>query len=466
MANFGPLGYLGIGEADAALACGQLTATDLTNAVLSTIDEVDPAINAYVCLMAESARAEAQESHMRAISRERRGPLDGIPIAVKDIFDTAGVTTTYGAAAFAGFVPRVDAHVVHRLRAAGAVIVGKTNTHELARGTTTDNAFFGATRNPWDITRHPGGSSGGSAAALAAGMTLGAVGSDTGGSVRIPAHMAGVTGLKPTFGLIGRTGAHPLVRSYDHIGPMARSVADCALMLEAMVGPDLADPDSAGRFPGGYRQLLSGDVAGFRVRVIQDFVDEADPEVRVLFQEGVRVLERLGIAVDSWSIPKALDIDVKGAQLASRAEGYLGIHSMFAGDFHSITEPVRDRLDVGAAATAADYLRGLEARDRIEESVSQALTSCEMLISPSYPYPAESVQPFDPRSNDVRNASLFNAARHPALSLPMGFVDELPVGLQMVGRMFDDATVLQVGNAFQEVTTHHSKRPGAVSVTT
>jgi aspartyl-tRNA(Asn)/glutamyl-tRNA(Gln) amidotransferase subunit A len=462
--NLGPLGYLGIVEADAALACGQLTATDLIDAVLLTIDQVDPTINAYVCLTTESARAEAQESHMRAISHDRRGPLDGIPVAVKDIFDTAGVTTTYGAAAFADFVPSVDAHVVQRLRAAGAIIVGKTNTHELARGTTTDNAFFGATRNPWDITRHPGGSSGGSAAALAAGMTLGALGSDTGGSVRIPAHMAGVTGLKPTFGLIGRTGAHPLVRSYDHIGPMARSVADCALMLEAMVGPDLADPDSAGRFSGGYGQLLSGDVAGFRVRVIQDFVDEADPAVRVLFQEGVRVLQRLGIAVDSWLIPKALD--VKGAQLASRAEGYLGIHSMFAGDFRSITEPVRDRLDVGAAATAADYLRGLEARARIEDSVSQALMSCEVLISPSYPYPAESVQPFDPRSNDVRNASLFNAARHPALSLPMGFVDGLPVGLQMVGRMFDDATLLQVGHAFQEVTMHHSKRPDAVAVTT
>ena len=464
MTDLGPLGYLGIVEADAALACGELTATDLISAVLLRIDQVDPTINAYVCLMAESALSEAKESYMRAISGNRRGPLDGIPVAVKDIFDTAGVTTTYGAAAFADFVPHVDAHVVQRLRDAGAVIVGKTNTHELARGTTTDNAFFGATRNPWDTARHPGGSSGGSAAALAAGMTLGALGSDTGGSVRIPAHMAGVTGLKPTFGLVGRTGARPLVRSYDHIGPMARSVADCALMLEAMVGPDPADPDSAGRLSRGYGEVLSGDVAGFRVRVIQDFVDEADPEIRVLFQEGVRVLQNLGVAVDSWSIPEALD--VKGAQLASRAEGYVGIHSMFAGDFRSITEPVRERLDAGAAATAADYLWGLEARARIEDSVAQALTSCEVLVSPSYPYPAEFVQPFDPRSNDVRNASLFNASRHPALSLPMGFVDRLPVGLQMVGRMFDDATLLQVGHAFQEATTHHSKRPGDVAVTT
>ena len=457
MADAQALGYLGIVDAAAALDRGDLSARDLTEAVLTRIERLNPTLNAYVCLMADSARVDAQAADARAEAGTRRGPLDGIPIAIKDVIDTAGVVTTYGSIKYRDHRPDADAHVVQQLRNAGAVILGKTNTHELARGITTDNPHFGPTRNPWDLTLHPGGSSGGSGAAVATGMALGALGTDTGGSVRIPSHMTGISGLKPTHGLVGRTGARPLVRNFDHIGPMARSAADCALMLDAMAGPDPSDPDSVARPTGGYAVALDDEVGGYRAGIIEDFAEDAEPRIRELFAEALRAIRDLGVEIDSWSLPATLD--PKASQVVSRSEGYVSIHAMFDGDFSSIDESIHQRLNVGADASAFDYLRGLQARADIEAAVSDALESRDFLLSPAYPYPAEPIKRFDARANDTLHASLFNSAHHPALVIPMGFADGLPVGLQIVGRMYDDATVLQVGHAFQQVTSHHNQRP-------
>ena len=451
------LGYLEIGQAAAALASGQLSSLELTEAVLARIERLNPTLNAYTCLMSDSAQADARAADARARAGERLGPLDGIPIAIKDVIDTAGVVTTYGSIKYRDHRPDADAHVVQRLRKAGAVILGKTNTHELARGITTDNPHFGPTRNPWDLTRHPGGSSGGSGAAVAAGMALGALGTDTGGSVRIPSHMTGISGLKPTFGLVSRTGARPLVRNFDHIGPMTRSAADCALMLEAMAGPDPNDPDAVAQPAGDFTTALDDPVGGYRAGIIRDFADDAEPRIRELFAEAVQVLRDLGVAVDSWSLPTTLE--PKAAQVVSRSEGYVSIHAMFDGDFSSIDESIHQRLNVGVDASALDYLRGVEARAEIEAAVSDALESHDFLLSPAYPYPAEPIKRFDARANDTLHASLFNSAHHPALVVPMGFADGLPVGLQIVGRMYDDATVLQIGHAFQRVTAHHKQQP-------
>ena len=451
------LGYLEIGAASAALAGGELSSLDLTEAVLARIERLNPTLNAYTYVMADSARADARAADARAADGQRRGPLDGIPLAIKDVIDTAGVTTTYGSIKYRDHRPAADAHVVQQLRQAGTVILGKTNTHELARGITTDNPHFGPTRNPWDLARHPGGSSGGSGAAVATGMALGALGTDTGGSVRIPAHMTGITGLKPTYGLVGRTGARPLVRNFDHIGPMTRSAADCALMLEAMAGPDPNDPDAVTRPMGGFGTALDHPIGGYRAGIVQDLADDALPRVRELFNDAIQVLRDLSVEIDSWSLPPTLE--PKAAQVVSRSEGYVSIYEMFDGDFSSIAEPIRDRLNVGANASAFDYLRGLEARAAIEAAVSDALESRDFLLSPAFPYPAEHIKPFDARANDTLHASLFNSAHHPALVVPMGFADGLPVGLQIVGRMHDDATVLQIGHAFQRVTAHHKQRP-------
>ena len=457
MADEQALGYMGIDSASTALTECSLTALDLTEAVLDRIERLNPTLNAYTYVMADSARADARAADARAAAGKRRGPLDGIPIAIKDVIDTAGVVTTYGSIKFRDHRPTADAHVVRRLRHAGAVILGKTNTHELARGITTDNPHFGPTRNPWDLTRHPGGSSGGSGAAVATGMALGALGTDTGGSVRIPAHMTGITGLKPTFGLVGRSGARPLVRNFDHIGPMTRSAADCALMLEAMAGPDPNDPDAVTRATGSFGTALDHPIGGYRAGIVQDFADDALPRVRDLFNDAIQVLRDLSVKIDSWSLPSTLD--PKAAQVVSRSEGNVSIHEMFDGDFSSIAEGIRDRLNVGANASAFDYLRGLEARAAIEAAVSDALESRDFLLSPAFPYPAEHIKPFDARANDTLHASLFNSAHHPALVVPMGLSEGLPVGLQIVGRMHDDATVLQIGHAFQRVTAHHKQRP-------
>ncbi len=458
MAEVQELGYLEIGQAAAAIADGELSSLELTEAVLSRIERLNPALNAYTCVMSDSAQADARAADARAEAGERRGPMDGIPIAIKDVIDTAGVVTTYGSIRFRDYRPAADAHVVQQLRNAGAVILGKTNTHELARGITTDNPHFGPTRNPWDLTRHPGGSSGGSGAAVAAGMALGALGTDTGGSVRIPAHMTGISGLKPTHGLVGRTGARPLVRNFDHIGPMTRSAADCALMLDAMAGPDVNDPDAVTQPAGSFAAALDDPVGGYRAGIVRDFADDAEPRIRELFADAVQVIRGLSVAIDIWSLPT--DLDPKAAQVVSRSEGYVSIHAMFDGDFSSIDESIHSRLNVGADASAFDYLRGLQARADIEAEVSNALASRDFLLSPAYPYPAEPIKRFDARANDTLHASLFNSSHHPALVIPMGFADGLPVGLQIVGRMHDDATVLQVGHAFQQATAHHEQRPG------
>lgn len=457
MAEGQELGYLGIGEAAEALASGELSSVELTEAVLARIERLNPTLNAYTYVMADTARADARAADERVAASERLGALDGIPVAIKDVIDTAGVVTTYGSIKYRDHRPAADAHVVQQLRNAGAVILGKTNTHELARGITTDNPHFGPTRNPWDLTRHPGGSSGGSGAAVATGMAFGALGTDTGGSVRIPAHMTGISGLKPTHGLVGRSGARPLVRNFDHIGPMTRSAADCALMLEAMAGPDPNDPDSVSKSAGSFTTALDHPIGGYRAGIIQEFEDEALPRIRELFAQAVRAIRELEVDIDSWTLPATLD--PKAAQVVSRSEGYVSIHEMFDGDFSSIDESIHQRLNVGAEASAYDYLRGLEAQAAIEAAVSDALESRDFLLSPAYPYPAEAIKRFDARANDTYHASLFNASHHPALVVPMGLAGGLPVGLQIVGRTHDDATVLQIGHAFQQATTHHRQRP-------
>ncbi len=237
--------YLDIAEASRRLDDGELSALAITEALFARIDETDVQLNAYVRLMRESALAEARAADERAQAGRRLGALDGIGIAVKDLYDTAGIMTAGGAGAYRSRIPALDATCVARLRAAGAVMLGKTNTHEIAMGGTTNNAHFGATHNPWKLDRVPGGSSGGSGAALAAGQALGALGTDTGGSIRIPAAFCGISGHKPTYGLVGRGGVMPLSWTLDHAGPMARTIEDCALLLNVLAGPDPRDLDNA-----------------------------------------------------------------------------------------------------------------------------------------------------------------------------------------------------------------------------
>src|SRR4051794_26920671 len=288
------LSYLSIAEASALFDAGKLSPVELTQALFDRIDATDGAVHSYVRLMRRSALEEAAASESRAKQGKRQGPLDGIPIGVKDLFDTAGVVTTAGLGAYRDRVPEADSTCVRLLRTAGAVMLGKTNTHEMAWGGTTNNYFYGATHNPWGLERVPAGSSGGSGSALAAGQCLGALGTDTAGSIRMPAAFCGITGHKPTYGMVSRAGVHPLSQTLDHPGPMTRSAYDAALMLDALAGFDPNDADMVERPASTYLAGIDEGIAGMRFAVVPSLVEGCNREVYANFEASLRVLEGLG----------------------------------------------------------------------------------------------------------------------------------------------------------------------------
>ena len=459
--------YATTAEAGRRIAARELSPVELTAALLRRIEETDGEINSYVRLMRDSALAEAQASENRAQAGELIGPLDGIPVGVKDLYDTAGVVTAAGTAAYSERVPAEDATAVRLLREAGAVIIGKTNTHELAMGGTTNNAHFGATHNPWKLDRVPGGSSGGSGAALAAGQALGALGTDTGGSIRVPAAFCGVTGLKPTFGLIGRGGIVPLSMTRDHAGPMARSVEDCALMLNALAGPDPRDLDSAMREgDGDYTSELGHDISGLRLAVIPSLVEGCEAAVATNFERSLEVLRELGAEVGTVEPLAGFADDWRGlTRLGGAAEGASYIEDVLRRNPEKISEPMRGRLLEGLEAKAVDLVRATEARKEVERRYELALSTFDAYVLPTSPMTAEPIAD-DPTAADpastlrFRNTGVFNSSRQPAISVPNGFdADGLPTGLMVAAAQFRDAVVLNIAHIYQTATTFHLQRP-------
>ncbi len=460
------LAYLSIAEAGRRFADGSLAPTTLAEALLERITLTDNALHSYVRLMRESALAEADAATARARDGRRLGPLDGIPIAVKDLYDTAGVVTAGGTGAFRERVPPEDATAVRRLREAGAVMLGKTNTHELALGGTTNNAHYGPTHNPWRLTHVPGGSSGGSGAALAGGQALGALGTDTGGSIRIPAAFCGVTGHKPTYGLVGRGGVIPLSLTLDHAGPMARSVEDCALMLNALAGPDPRDHDSALREGEDYTAQLDAGVDGLRLAVVPSLVEGCSDDVASAFERALDTLRGLGATidrvepmagVDDWRFVSASIIVVEGASY---------IEHILRGWPQSIGEGVRTRMAHGLDVPATAYARSLEMRKLIESRYERGLADggYDGYVLPTSPDTAEPIGE-DPHTEappptKFRNTSVFDNTHQPSVSVPCGFDhDGLPIGLMVSTAKFRDAHALRIANAFQRATDYHLQRP-------
>lgn len=468
--------YSSIADASAAIERLEVSPVALLEAVLARIDVLDPRLNAYVRLMPDSARADARAAEERARLGRRRSPLDGVPIAVKDLIDTAGVVTAAGTGAYHDRVPPADAEAVRRLREAGAVVVGKTNTHELAWGGTTNNRHFGATHNPWLLDRVPGGSSGGSGAAVAAGLALGALGTDTGGSVRIPAANCGVTGFKPTFGLVGRTGVVPLAGTLDHVGPLARSALDCALLLDVLAGPDSDGPDSdprgpEARPPGGYAAALLAappGIEGVRLAVIPTLLAGCEPAVLEAFERSLQVLRALGAAVEHVDpLPARTAEEVRALVVTIiSVEAAATFGDLAAERGHLMARPVRERLEAALAIPAVDYRRALDARREAERRCEAALHDgrFDAFLAPTSPVQPEPIAP-DPEDEPnvplrFRNTSLFNASRQPALSVPTGGDPEgLPTGLMIAGAKHADALVLRVGHAYQQATAYHLERP-------
>ena len=458
------LAFAGIAELAPRIAAGEVSPVALTEAALARIEAQDTTLNAFITVTADQALAAARTAEAEIAQGRNRGPLQGIPLAVKDLFATKGVRTTGGSKLLADWIPDHDAAVVERLFAAGAVPLGKTSMHELAYGTTSNNAHHGPTRNPWNTACHPGGSSGGSAAAVAAGLAYGALGSDTGASIRQPAACCGIVGLKPSFGRISKFGALPLSWSLDHIGPMTRSVADAALMLQALAGPDPRDPNCADRPVPDYSAGLDAGVEGKRIALARGFFfADCDPEVAAAVEAAARTLEGLGATIEEIELPEVESAYLTGGIIiACEAAAY------HAKDLRerpeAFSKELRGSLEFGAFYSAVDYLQAQRVRRRVSEAIRGAMAPFDAVLSPTSPVPATPIDNSPPEHNALRhrNTIPFNLTGLPAISLPYGLTESgLPIGLQIAGLAFDEAGILAVARAYEAASDWQGRRPPA-----
>jgi len=446
-------------EASTQLSSEELSSLSLTQLLLAKSKRTQNDLNAYIKLFEESALRAAIDSDERSRNNRRLSPLDGICIAIKDLFDIAGKETTGGSLAYRGIIPKEDAFAVKLLRQAGAVIMGKTNTDELGVGACTDTSFSGVTRNPWDLTRVPGGSSGGSAVAVSAGLALGAIGSDTGGSIRDPASMCGITGFKPTFGLVSRTGMISFSRSLDHVGVLARTAKDCALLFSTITGYDHADSDSI-RWEKA-AQDIQKDSQGLRVAIIPKFVEDAEEDVGGNFEESVEILRSLGAEIGEEDIFRDLEL----RDPVANYEFALTHRALYEKHPEAFGDRVSQMLQRSRKIPYEKYLQGLKTRKMIEEIVTNRMNKWDLLICPTSPITAEEIGVKDKVNHRTRNTFWFNLSRQPTISLPNGFTKTgMPTSLMMAGKKSEDWVVLGAANAFQSVTKYHLKCPPNLSV--
>jgi len=446
---------------------GEVSPPELVERSLRAISELNSALNAHITVLEETARRQAEVAEREIQSGRYRGPLHGIPVSVKDLYWTAGVRTTSGSRVLADFVPGEDAAVVQRLRQAGAIIVAKANMLEFAYASAHPD--YGATRNPWDLTKSASGSSGGSAASVAAGLDFGSFGTDTGGSIRLPAAYCGVAGLKPTHGLISRFGVQPLSWTLDHAGPFARSVADLAVLLEATAGFDPRDAQSANRPAPRYRQKLSASLDGLSIALLTNFMDDSiASEVRRAVQAATKVFSDAGATLREIAIPElegdTLD-EVMGILLPEASYYHREWIDVHQADY---TQVVYERLRAGQDVRAVAYFGALEARERLRVRLREIQQDVDLLLLPMSATPAGPLEGMtvertegDRRlTNLMRLSAPFDLTGQPALSLPCGFSrDGLPLALQLVGRDFEDELILRAGYAYQQGTDWHRRRP-------
>lgn len=462
-----------LAEAARQLRAGEVTSVALTEACLRRIEQVDGALKACVTVMADTALEQARAADAALAAKRIKSPLHGLPLAVKDLFATKGVRTTAGSGVLADWIPDEDATAVTKLAEAGAIALCKTNTHEFAYGTLTP-----PTRNPWDTTRAPGGSSGGTAAAVASGEALGGLGTDTGGSIRIPAGFCGVTGLKPTYGLVGRGGVVPLSESYDHAGPIAWTVEDCALLLDAIAGYDPRDPDSADvpllDFAAALGDRLTPEEAarGTRIGIPNHFFyDLLDDDIAAALEAMRATFERLGAVLVEVVMPDGVDDLLSVYRAVQRPEAFTYHTDMSwlaerADKYHPETLA---NLKLGAEYSAADYIRAQHRRRVFTDAMRAVLRQVDVLLTPTLAIPAPLADEYDSafvvRGQALEGGSLrftlpFNLTGQPALSIPCGFsASGLPIGAQLVAAHFNEPTLLRLGHAFQRATDWHMRRP-------
>ncbi len=434
----------------------EVNASDLASACYRQIERLNPTLNAFITVLPPEKDAPPPAG-------TRSVPLNGIPIAVKDLYDTKGIRTTSGSKFFADNIPAEDAFVVQKIKKAGARIIGKTNTHEIALGVTNNNPHFGACRNPWDVTRTPGGSSGGSAVAVATGMALAALGTDTGGSIRIPAALCGVVGLKPTFGRVSLRGILPLSWNLDHAGPITRKVEDAALMLQVMGGYDKLDPVSVKTLPGDYSgHLLDGMKERKIALAVGKYVEEADPEILAAVRTAALVLKEQGVSIAEVNMDFLRDGALANG-IMTQADGAAFHRERLKEHPDWFGADVRQRLEAGSAFTSSEYALARRTQAELKRRCDLLFEQFDVLLLPTTPIPApviEGENAIERARQLTRFTAPFNLTGLPALSMPCGFTKEgLPIGLQIVSCAWNEAGVLRAGYAFQEVTEWHMMKP-------
>src|SRR5262245_15189387 len=461
------LNSLTLAEASARIRSGAVTSVQLTESCLGSIAIYDSKLDAFITVLKDQALAQARSLDAELKARKWRSPLHGIPIALKDNIDTAGIRTTAGSAVFEDRVPVEDAPVVARLRAAGAVIIGKTNLQEFAMGA-GETSYFGPARNPWSLAHNRGGSSSGSGAAIAAEMCFGALGTDTAGSVRIPASFCGIVGLKPTYGLVPIRGIVPLVLSLDHCGPMTRTVEDTAILLNALAGYDKSDITSVERAKEDYVAALKQPVSGFRLGIPAYFYDHLDAEVAGAVEEALRVLTKLTRSTKAVALPSFTDV---GNAALGTGETYAYHEEYFKRAPQRYLLPERRRLEAASktTATAADYVRARWSLELLRRTVDDAFADVDALVVPTIrilPPPLGDLMKAaregtgGPTVEMIANTQPLNLYGIPAVTVPCGFSQSgLPIGLTFAGPHFSEGRILALARTFEQATEWHKRRP-------
>lgn len=470
-----------------ALVTKQASSVEIVQAFAKRIEQVEGDVKAYNCLTTENALTEASKVDAKISRGETLGPLEGIPMAIKDNMCTKGVATTCSSKILKSFVPPYDATVVERLAEAGAIMLGKLNMDEFAMGSSTENSAFYQTRNPWDLERVPGGSSGGAVASVAADEAVFSLGSDTGGSIRQPAAFCGVVGLKPTYGYVSRYGLIAFASSLDQIGPLSKDVTDCAQVMNVIAGHDDKDSTSAPVEKPDFTKYLVNDIKGMRIGIPKEYFGEGiEPAVAQVIKDAIAKLEELGAVVEECSMPHTeyampTYYLIAPAECSSNLARYDGVRYGYrapeSSDVVSMMKKTRSegfgpevkrRIMLGTYALSsgyydAYYLKALKVRTLIKQDFDRAFEKYDILLSPTSPTPAfkfgeKSANPLAMYLSDICTVPV-NLAGIPAISVPCGFVGGLPVGLHLMGKAFDEGTLMRVAYTFEQNTDHHKVKP-------
>ena len=447
----------------------ELSPVEIVEAHLSRIRDTEPVLNSFITVLPDAAMTAARQAERDIRAGRYRGPLHGIPVGLKDLFNTGGVRTTSGSRIYDNYVPSQDCTVAARFREAGAILLGKLNMHQFAYGPTGENPDYGHMHNPWDQDRVSGGSSGGSGSAAAAGQCTITTGSDTGGSIRIPAALCGIVGLKPTYGRVSRHGLTPLAWSMDHPGPMVRTVEDAAITMNVIAGHDPNDVASATLPVPDFTAALTGEVRGLRIGVPRQYMEAPlDPEVRQAINEALEQMEKMGADVVEVEFPE-FDHAAAISTTMLMAEASACFRDLLASDGNRLYEPVRLRLEAGLFISAVDYLRAQQARAVFDRAARRLLEDVDLLAGPTEPVTAPPLlqQQVLAGEHEVGTVAAltqytrpYNITGFPAISVPCGFSSEgLPIGLQVAGRPFDEETVLRAAHAYEQSTNWHTRRP-------